>query len=573
MSGISCVQSDLSHWDLLKPLSNSDQWNVKAFCVFRAHGGTAALVISEQDEVFGVCSELSDVSLLGVSSNDGLLKPEPFHPFKIPALSGKNLQAFSIGVIVGAALDSSGRLYWWGRTSEDQNVIQPPQIAKSKIEPPPSFIEVHCGHSFMAALSTEGKVYVWGRLICSSFECEELIVDSPVVSLSCGAVHVVMLTSDLPEVYTWGSGFDGQRGYLAFTEKDTYKVKKLELNEPCVSLVCGPVSTLMLLESGEVWACGENSEDLGFLGVDSKMKKIRVPTRVSLKQKAITISTAWLSPKPYALYTAVLSDKDVYTWGPHFPPRPLHEGSNFINVFRNNCTPREMGMIYLDCSENTEANLSSSIEVLSISQAPNISPKGPDLLNQSSKRSPLRSSMTCEDVRSVETTSSMLKFSAELFGSSKLSDITFLFEDSSFPGHRLFLCSRSKLFREILDLDVPAAANPVMHCTSHDPIAFKGLLQYLYTGHHVVQELPHLLELHSLALVFSERLLAEDAADKISDLLETDNILRVIAKARAMQSPYLVSKCESYITYLSAAKPGLMAKLFMNSISSNDLTK
>ncbi|KAF6204876.1 hypothetical protein GE061_019040 [Apolygus lucorum] len=568
MSEVNCALRDLRHWDLFQHLGDGEKLNVKAFCVFRAHGGTAALLISDRDEVFGVFSELSDVSLLGVSPTDGLLKPEPFHPFKIAALSGKNLQAFSIGVIVGAALDSSGCLYWWGRTSEDQNAFQPPQIAKSKMEPPASFIEICCGHSFMAALSTEGKVYVWGILIRSSFECEELIVDSTVVSVSCGAVHVVMLTSD-KEVYTWGSGFDGQRGYSAFTEKDTYTVKKLELYERCSKLICGPVSTLMLLESGDVWACGENSEDFGFLGVNNKMKKIRKPTQVMLDQKkAILIFSTWLSPKPYALYVAVLSDNEVYTWGPHFSPRPLQGGSNLIEVYHNNCTPREMGMIYLDGVDNKEQNLSSSIEVLSISTAFESRPDAdPDLLNQTPNCSSPKSFKSSEKVRLLELGSSLLKISAELFGNTLLSDITFVFKNSTFPGHRLFLCSRSECFHQILDLNTPAAANPVMDCSSHDPIAFKGLLQFLYTGHHVVQELPNLLELHGLALFFSEQLLAEDAADKIALLLEPENILSVIAKARGMSSSYLVSKCELYITYLSASKPGVMASLFMNSIT------
>ncbi|CAA9998401.1 unnamed protein product [Nesidiocoris tenuis] len=351
-----CSSTDLGRWDLFKTLSLRDRLTLKAFCVFRNFNCTAAFLFNDDDEVFGISSDSCfDVTLLGLDQDEKSIVT-PMNPFKIDRLSGLGLTYVSVGVTVGAALDSEGQMYWWGKTSslllqpatgsveEQKNAARLPQLAVTNLHPAPKFKQVSCGHSLVAGLTDAGKVYVWGRLICSIFECEELVTNSPVDFLSCGGVHMAMLSDG--KVYTWGVGFDGQRG--PFSRSDLLIVKQVVLPGPCVSVVCGPVSTVMLLESGDVYVCGANNEELGFLGVDCSEPKLTKPMQLQLGGKITEIAVTWVPKKPYVAYAATDENGDTYFWGTEpVPAQRFTDGNDthsIIEAFQNLATPRNIGM-------------------------------------------------------------------------------------------------------------------------------------------------------------------------------------------------------------------------------------
>ncbi|BES93709.1 Hypothetical protein chromosome condensation (RCC1) and BTB (POZ) domain containing protein [Nesidiocoris tenuis] len=565
--------TDLGRWDLFKTLSLRDRLTLKAFCVFRNFNCTAAFLFNDDDEVFGISSDSCfDVTLLGLDQDEKSIVT-PMNPFKIDRLSGLGLTYVSVGVTVGAALDSEGQMYWWGKTSslllqpatgsveEQKNAARLPQLAVTNLHPAPKFKQVSCGHSLVAGLTDAGKVYVWGRLICSIFECEELVTNSPVDFLSCGGVHMAMLSDG--KVYTWGVGFDGQRG--PFSRSDLLIVKQVVLPGPCVSVVCGPVSTVMLLESGDVYVCGANNEELGFLGVDCSEPKLTKPMQLQLGGKITEIAVTWVPKKPYVAYAATDENGDTYFWGTEpVPAQRFTDGNDthsIIEAFQNLATPRNIGLVHVDRPDSLDLSLASSIEILSQSCPSNLpSSFGRVYMEEMEECSNLSVE---NDMNTITEPTCPLTLAYELFGTPKLSDITFVFADSKFPGHRLFLCSRSKHFRETIDMNVPANENPEMDCKAYDAEAFKCFLEYLYRGSQGAAGLDQLLNLHAIAIEYDEPELVENTSDKIIDLLTPDKVCTVVAKARTIPSPILKKKCTSYVTYMSAVNPAIITELFM----------
>ncbi|XWS73668.1 hypothetical protein CRYUN_Cryun02cG0148300 [Craigia yunnanensis] len=122
---------------------------------------------------------------------------------------------------------SSGKLFTWGdgdrgrlgHGNKEAKLV--PTCVAALVEP--NFCQVACGHSLTVALTTSGHVYTMGSPVCGQLgnpqsdgkfptRVEGKLSKSFVEGISCGAYHVVVLTSRT-EVYTWGKGANGRLGH------------------------------------------------------------------------------------------------------------------------------------------------------------------------------------------------------------------------------------------------------------------------------------------------------------------------------------------------------------------------
>lgn len=84
-------------------------------------------------------------------------------------------------------------------------------------------------------------------------------------SIACGYYHVICIT-DVGRPLSWGRGLEGQLGIgkLERYVNDPTPVERM-LDRPCIMAACGERHSLLLTETGDVWAFGEN--DNGVLGI------------------------------------------------------------------------------------------------------------------------------------------------------------------------------------------------------------------------------------------------------------------------------------------------------------------
>lgn len=160
------------------------------------------------------------------------------HPKEVESLSGLRTIAVACGVWHTAAVVevivtqssasiSSGKLFTWGDGDKnrlghgDKEPRLKPTCVPALIDY--DFHKVACGHSITVGLTTSGQVFsmgstVYGQLGNPSADgkipclVEDKLFGESVEEVSCGAYHVVVLTSK-NEVYTWGKGANGRLGH------------------------------------------------------------------------------------------------------------------------------------------------------------------------------------------------------------------------------------------------------------------------------------------------------------------------------------------------------------------------
>eukprot|EP00771_Trimastix_marina_P000565 gnl/Trimastix_PCT/1584.p1 GENE.gnl/Trimastix_PCT/1584~~gnl/Trimastix_PCT/1584.p1 ORF type:complete len:415 (+),score=70.07 gnl/Trimastix_PCT/1584:100-1344(+) len=151
--------------------------------------------------------------------------------------------------------------------------------APSQLELPcshTSILQVACGHKFsvlLVRLLREGcnAVFAWGANTnaqlgigrtgtCSSLPVRvPLPADAQVVQVSCGYRHVLVRT-DEGRVLAWGMNNYGQLGFstAAAEFQSTPQFVQLPAGERAAQVAAGSAHSLVLTESGRVYACGYN---------------------------------------------------------------------------------------------------------------------------------------------------------------------------------------------------------------------------------------------------------------------------------------------------------------------------
>lgn len=239
------------------------------------------------------------------------------------------------------ALAKSGTIYGWGYNTFGQLGIgnKKFECQPQKLVLPEVITNINCGSCHTVALTNylsnnSGVLYVWGYNEFGQLglgDCEsksvphKLILSEPIISVSCGGSHTVVITKS-NNVYVWG---DNKYGQLGMTRSRHTRSKnspqKLNMNELIVSVSCGTLHTVALSKSGSAYAWGYNL--CGRLGIEENNqwspKKINLSNIIGI-----------FCGEYHTL--AITKNDTIYAWGDN------NEGQLGLGHTKDQCEPCEL---------------------------------------------------------------------------------------------------------------------------------------------------------------------------------------------------------------------------------------
>ena len=212
------------------------------------------------------------------------------------------------------ALTSDGRVFAWGRNSVGQlgDGTVTKRLTPVLLGGLPTIQQVVGGRDFSAALAVDGTVWAWGSNALG--ECGDGTTTqrlSPVhvpgldhvVQLSAGRNHTLALRSD-GTLWSWGANASGQLGDGSRTTR-LHPVPVSGLTD-VVDLGTGANHSLAVRSDGSVWTWGEGG--LGQLGSGTTTDRSTPGPVVG-----ITTATAAFAGRDFSI--VIESDGTVWTWG------------------------------------------------------------------------------------------------------------------------------------------------------------------------------------------------------------------------------------------------------------------
>lgn len=71
---------------------------------------------------------------------------------------------------------------------------------------------------------------------------------------------------------------------------------------------------------------------------------------------------------------------------------------------------------------------------------------------------------------------------SQLYRNEAFSDVILVVQNTRFPAHRAILAARSEYFRALFYGGLAESSSPVVYLNDINVVAFKNILQYIYTG-------------------------------------------------------------------------------------------
>lgn len=281
----------LKSWSIFSLLEKDFLSKVKLACVF-GQVGNEAIVVTFDDEVFALGS--NGAGCHGVGDMNSSLTPR-----KIEALSQKKLLDFAYGVGPHVlALTNAGEIYAWGHNGYCQlgngnsNHGLNPTLLQGSLSGK-VVASVACGSHHSLALTNEGDVFAWGQNNCGQigsgtttnqttpkkilYGHASKFPHAVASRIVCGQTSSILVL-DSGEVFGWGYNGNGQLGTgNAVNQLSPMRIASLN-GLVIVKVVCGYAHTLALTDEGHLYAWGANS--YGQLGTGNKSNSTN-PIRVS----------------------------------------------------------------------------------------------------------------------------------------------------------------------------------------------------------------------------------------------------------------------------------------------------
>ncbi len=204
------------------------------------------------------------------------------------ALSGKKIVAIAAGSNHAVAVDDKGMVYTWGGNTYGQLGVNttkhsevPVPIYISRAIGGKTIVAVAAGYHHSLALSSDGKVYAWGdnqygQLGNHSFENSTVpvavdttgvLAGKKVIAISAGANYSMALTSD-GKIYSWGRNNRGQLGVMGNIRYNVPTAINMTGSTLAGKIIINIVATvdhsMALTCDGKIYAWGFN--DHGQLG-------------------------------------------------------------------------------------------------------------------------------------------------------------------------------------------------------------------------------------------------------------------------------------------------------------------
>lgn len=258
---------------------------------------------------------------LGLKS-DAQLEPKEVN------LGNTTLRAEEIVSIAGGAghtliLDTNGQVYCCGWNLKGQLGLQDDTLKFELVEILSSFkiVYIACGWDFSAAVTSCGKIFVWGNNahlqlgLSKSITCtgipSRLHVSQKLATgftgVSCGLRHTAMSTQDNC-ILVAGAGSKGQLGVGDnYNDEGYLSISKVPDVTEVISIASGQNHTSVLRKDGTVLTWGENK--YGQLGLEPSTKNVYIPAEVFNQSGLEKIRAGWT-------HTALLtSTGEIINWG------------------------------------------------------------------------------------------------------------------------------------------------------------------------------------------------------------------------------------------------------------------
>lgn len=249
-----------------------------------ACGDTHNLAVSTDGRVFAW--GLGNVGELGLGGKTFALQPEPIERVDEDFVQMPFFVDIACSQLVSLALTLSGSVYEWGFVTHPASPILPTVLSAPKyvkaVLGGSVCTRIAAGSGYKAAVLRNTELYMWGQNMAGVLgsgntetrSCPVRVELQAVRTVSCGTTHVGAITT-AGEVYTWGNGDKGQLGHNDYS----YSLVPRRITDPAIvqpsAIACNGNTTLILLASGELFACGEGKNACLGIGVPGKAKSPR----------------------------------------------------------------------------------------------------------------------------------------------------------------------------------------------------------------------------------------------------------------------------------------------------------
>lgn len=217
---------------------------------------------------------------LGIENAEDSMAPQ-----KIPSLH--NIVDVAAGYMFSLAIDKDGNLYGWGTdyygelgvgSSQDEKdtPVKNPYLSNVK--------QIVAKTWFAAALTQDGKVFMWGQNSGGVLTTENGYESIPVqiegldtiISIDSGDEYMIALDRD-GNVYTWGKNAEGELG--DGTTQSRRIPQKVSGLSDIIAIAAGSKTAFALAKDGTLYGWGDNSDHL-----ISKENEtiIATPTKIAL---------------------------------------------------------------------------------------------------------------------------------------------------------------------------------------------------------------------------------------------------------------------------------------------------
>ncbi|XP_025261700.1 uncharacterized protein LOC105248381 isoform X2 [Camponotus floridanus] len=512
---------DLKRWPFFHLLKSEFISEIHMIMRYNFHG-TRAIIVTKDKNVYNF-----DHKTKYLKTGRSYIA---YYLNEIKELCGKNIKTFAQRYSFILALTEEGEVYFSeiankcsnSKTSDVFTFIRVVDLSDKHI------VDIGCGQDHDLALTSDGKVYEWGKknweeeyskqryfddsdwkenydseennsqddnknaaYFSVPWQVKHELEKKKVVLIVCGLTFNIVVT-DENRIYGWG---DNKRGQISIVRQQKYYKRPREIikiSDKIVKIVCGRAHVLALTNKGEVYAWGDNRR--GQVRVNKN--RISGPTVVNVPEMGKVLDIA--ACDDYSV--AVGYDKIIYLWGSYYwnkitIPFPT-KFSNIHDVFAHNICSH-----YLIVLTN---NFKYVKEVLNI----------------------------LESLKAI-------------FDDPLTSDLTIRVEERPIYVHKTILKIRCLYFKSMFRHNWKENIQNISVHTVSDKfsyVTYKAFLKYLYTG---IIDLPaeNVLELMELADMYCEINLLKDCSQKIIKVITVSNVMFFYNKAIEFNAKELKEFC------------------------------
>ena len=233
---------------------------------------------------------------------------------------GTNWSVVACGAYHAAAIKTDGTLWTWGINSHGQlgdNTLTNKSSPIQTITGGNNWSSVACGYNFVAAIKTDGTLWLWGQntvLVAAgqlgdntgtnkSSPVQTITGGNNWSSVACGRSHTAALKRD-GTLWTWGLNSYGNLGDNTSIRKSS-PIQTISAGNNWSFVACGYQHTTATKTDGSLWAWGRNND--GQLGDNTLANKSSPIQTVMVGNRWFTVGGGYSTAAIYENTASALS--------------------------------------------------------------------------------------------------------------------------------------------------------------------------------------------------------------------------------------------------------------------------